>query len=482
MRGRSSRATLRWFVVLLAGACGPQDPADASTSEATQGTDGPAPTSSASGTVGGSGSTTVDGGTSTTGDSGGVVECGPPCGQPWVAHGDFHVDAGTAPADVACLVAVEGRLWIEDQADAAVLDALANLRVVDQELYISDNPGIADVDDLACLTRIGSLGVWRSAALVSLAGLSGLEVVDGEVLFGPNIHISDNPALTELPVFGPGFKGPGDVLLTGNEALPDLDALASWHASSDDDVFAFCRLEVQDGPSLADIAGAHAFLMNSTIEGCGLVLGGLPLVDELPPMDSLGSLGLLALRDMPALTSLDPVAQLDELGSVDLRRLPQIDTLAPLAEVDGLYGVGLVDLPKVSDLSPFASITELGSLELVDLPLVDSLAGLGSLELVSSMMLGGCLNTVDEVGLGPISSLAGLDSLATVGELGIAFNNALTSLDGAPLVSVDQLQVVSNAELTMDVFDAFVAGLQSPPFESCFGEYGADCPCFVHTD
>lgn len=74
-----------------------------------------------------------------------------------------------------------------------------------------------------------------------------------------------------------------------------------------------------------------------------------------------------------------------------------------------------------------------------------------------------------------MTNLSGLTDLATVGELHVVDNDALTSLAGADALSeLFHLQVLGNPMISQAAFDGFVATFAEPPVTACF----EDCSCF----
>ena len=119
-----------------------------------------------------------------------------------------------------------------------------------------------------------------------------------------------------------------------------------------------------------------------------------------------------------------------------------------------------------------------GGLVLAGMPKVKSLAGLGNLTSAYLLTLGECVNGgPNSLGMPGITSLAGLDSLATLESLGLANNQNLASLAGAPkLEHLSAMVAVGNPALTQAAVDAFVAKIDAPPTQ-CLGDWEA-CDCF----
>lgn len=346
--------------------------------------------------------------------------CGPPCAETWEAPGDLIVDVGNEDlSKYACLTRVHGDLTLT--GNNADLSPFANLQDVDNVLGIFANVDLVDLSAFACLRRTDGVHMSSVPTLADASALAGLEQAPDLWFVGTN--------LTALPSFAPGFPGIWRLFLTDNPKLVDIDEVAAWDFVGGNELV--IRIETNDLlTSIAPIGGLLAQKGQSTV--AGIRITRLPLLASLTGLDAFDN------------------------GSLEL-----------------------IDLPLVPDLQPLSALTHVeGALVLAGMPKVKSLAGLGSLSSAYLLTLGECVNgDPNSLGMAGITSLAGLDNLATLDSFGLANNQNLASLAGAPkLKQVSFLEAIDNPALTQAAVDALVAQLDAPPSQ-CLGDWNA-CDCF----
>lgn len=354
--------------------------------------------------------------TATTAPDGPPSTCGPPCDATWEHFGDLNIDAA---GDFSCLTRVHGNLTIAAQSAPAVVATLANLRTVDENLYIASHP-LTDLSTFACVTDLGQLSLTGMPQLTDLSALAGLRSA-------ASIHFQDL-GLTALPTFAPDFTGIYGLTLRDNPKLTDLSAASSWG----------------------------------------------PLPD--------GTLGLLLERNT-ALTSLAGLAGLIAASAPNQLQLqlidhPKLTSLAGLEAATDVY-LYLKQLPALTDLDPLKNVVSATYIVLSGIPLVKDLSGLSNLVEAADLQIGDCGDQNSD-GLAGLTSLAGLDSLVHTSSLSLLNNAGLASLDGAPkLTSVDvSVIAVNNPALTQKAYDAFLSQLGGPPLEDCLGGWDT-CQCFI---
>lgn len=363
----------------------------------------------------------TSGGSSTT-MGGPPSTCGPPCAETWEAPGDLILDVANEDlGKYACLTRVHGELKLT--GNNADLSPFANLQDVDDAFGIYANFDLVDLSAFACLRHTNGVHIKIVPALADASALTGLEQAPDLWFEGTN--------LTALPSFAPGFPGIWLLYVTDNPKLVDIDEVAAWDFVGGDELV--IRIETNDLlTSIAPIGGLLAQKGQSTV--AGVSIARLPLLASLTGLDAFDN------------------------GSLEL-----------------------IDLPLVSDLQPLSAVTHVeGGLVLAGMPKVKSLAGLGNLASAYLFTLGECVNgNPNSPGMAGITSLAGLDNLATLDSFGLANNQNLASLAGAPkLKQVNFVQAVSNPALTQAAVDAFVAQLDAPP-NQCVGDWDA-CDCFSY--
>jgi len=365
-------------------------------------TSSPDPETSA-GTGGGDGTTTDE---SSAG-------CGPPCPDTWT-HDAFVILDGKG-ANFTCLHTITKDLYIGPDATSAELASLANLEVVQGEVTIAGNLGLAGLAGLDCLRDVESLTITGMPQLSDLSALSRLQRAPQIVL--------DDLGITALPTFAPEFDGLSSLTLRNNGALVDLHPAATWGA----------------GP------GLKLAIHNNAV---------------LP--------GLVGLSGLLADNGANPVR-------IELADLPKLVTLAGLEPVVSA-DLSFERLPKLPDLGPLANLAVGGQITFNDMPAIVDLAGLGGLASVGTFTIGNCVQT-GTGGLDGLKSLAGLDNLVSVDHFAVAENDQLSSLAGAPaLTHLQHFAAVANPALSPLAYESFIAKFDPVP-SGCLGDWDR-CPCF----
>ncbi|MEZ4449958.1 MAG: hypothetical protein R3B09_10810 [Nannocystaceae bacterium] len=423
-------------VPLALSACVISVPMSSATGTASDGS-----TASGSGEVTGETDATSSGETDATssGETGSTTDapftCS--CPTPTVLDGDLTLTDDTADLD-PCIVEITGVLRIEGVTDPAALQPLAHLQRA-RAVLIDDNPGLVDLEVMACLEEVFTLRVAHNPALTDLGGL-------GRVRVAPTIILDSLPIL-ELPALAPDYAGIGSLSLHDLPEIVDLDLLASWPSvpNAGDNL----AVSVSELPKLTSVTG---------------------LVGPLGPPSPETTVHL-RLTALPSLTSLEGVEAV-RTGYVWLVDLPKIPSLAPLAGLQVAHTLEVNRAPLLGSLDGLQALTKTGDLRLLGLPGLASLAGLEGLETASRLQLGGC---VEGDGLAGIVDLSGLDTLTTVGDLLLVNNPALAALTGAPALSqVWRADLVDNPMLGADAIAAFES--QTAPMSLCVGD-PARCGC-----
>jgi hypothetical protein len=276
----------------------------------------------------------------------------------------------------------------------------ACVEVHDSLTVTADTP----LESLACVREVGFLAI-ENTALTDLSVFPALESVD-------SFWIRNNPELTSLA----GADSLEYVMQLLLWELPELTSLEGFAP----DTLALLHL----GPGL-DILGSLNLAENVAVYQ--LVFTGWDRPDVSPVADLQPTLGddghfTVQLTDTAALTDLSAIAACCGGPSLDLF----------------VYQPGLIDFHGLE------SQTAMGRLELRGSS-IESFAGLENLEQLDDLLIHPNCPDHDNV----LTSLAGLDSLATVGRLEIADNPELLTLAGLDsLAVVDELVVVDNDALT----------------------------------
>ena len=340
------------------------------------------------------------------------------------------------------------------------LRGLEALREVQGRLQI----GPSVMQDDAVMLPLGSPG-----RLDSLTGLEGLETVQGLELIG--LAVSDLKPLANL-------RDAGHLLLIALDQLVDLAGLerAAWSALLLVDNTALRSLSgltaagsidtlgLADCPQLSDLSALRA-VTSVTM----LALLRLPSVTTLAGFAGLSSVEQgFAVIDCDALTDLTGLSPALHLGNLTLEGNQSLRTLAGLTLRDPLTFARLTDNARLTSLAgllpPGASSIE--ELMLMELPMLTSLAGLETLTSVGALGIYRCDGLGSLTGLTALQranlflvgecpslpSLAGLDALEQVSDtLQLWLMPALTTLQGAPkLTTINLLQLAATGLPTLE--------------------------------
>jgi hypothetical protein len=291
----------------------------------------------------------------------------------------------------------------------AHLDELAGCAEIDGQLFIDAPDGVGlDLSPLASLRRVrgdleigcnpyGGSGNERDCGesaqrSFTLAGLEGLEIVEGSLLLG-GLPVTSLAPLGNLRTIG------GLLTIVNFDSLTSLAGLEGTAVKA---------LHLQQNVRLS-------------------TLSGLTLVPDA---------ALIYILQMPALTDLSALAQLRSVASLHLQEMP-LQNLNTLSALTGLGSLSLLDVPELSDLSGVSQLHELGRLSLTNTALenLDALR----LESVGDLHLSNNSKLVEVDALGSLAQLYGLD---------VAGNERLVRLPAFPNVTAIQVVfVVGNGAL-----------------------------------
>lgn len=150
------------------------------------------------------------------------------------------------------------------------LDALENLEVVDDHLYITGNQQLSDMNGLNRVRRIGDLDVQDNPVLERMGDFASLELLE-------TIHIEGNASLTALPSFPSYYQSIGNTFFPGrtvidvehiwigdNESLGRFVMPARWRAANLVEIIAARHLDAIDFVNLQSV-GTLIVSMNSVL-------------------------------------------------------------------------------------------------------------------------------------------------------------------------------------------------------------------------
>ena len=392
----------------------------------------------------GSSSTTADA-TESTGEPATETETGP-VGETGTeteteTGPDPSTETGEPPPDLPDCedTLIEGAVLIGPDSTPAELALLTCVEEITGDLVVEDT-ALPDLDFLASLVRVGGhLQLWNNDALIDLGGLAALTEVGGE------FDIYGNDALPKL---------------SGLEALESMAGL--WIAYNDALI------------SLSGLSGdLHLHALSPDSEEVSIRIYGnemLPSLDGLAAITSLSVERPLDLRinNHDSLTGdlsgLEPwIGDEHELALVltdnHLDSLEGLEGLTSVRSID-LLGLG-GDYPSLVGLDNLAAVS-------------------GTLRIGACICIGGEVNSECETdfGLEVIESLAGLESLETLGELHIFGNEILADIDAlAGLVSVEgDLLIEQNPFVSPMAVASLVAGVDVGGLVSTSNNGDGDSP------
>ena len=318
----------------------------------------------------------------------------------------------------------------------------------DTRFQIINMFSLTDLQSLAGLTSIGKLSLNFNPNLESLNGLQDL--TQG------SIEIIQNPMLSDISGLS-NFTNVTDIAIGGNNALSSLAPLSSLsNIQGDLKIFGNQLLTNLEGlNNLTTIdgnleLGLEAFFVTFT----GNVITGLLQYDNSNTLNDLSALSNLTniggdflFTDNNVITSLQG---LNNLTTIDGRlRILNTTALTSLAGLDALTSVisgieindnnallnliglnnvtGTTTMIEISNNDQLNSLNGLNNLQNVFFGLIigenNSLTNLGGLDQISS--IGGTISILDNSNL---SSFEGLNSLVDLGGLSISSNNILTDI------------------------------------------------------
>ncbi len=328
--------------------------------------------------------------------------------------GDGETATDTAGAVIECPIVNRtyysgtGK-WTQGLNTPEDVEKLVGCTHVSDSLIISGGE-IVDLTPLASLRHIsGTLSIYGSSnspqepgGPPSLAGLEGLELVDG--LHLEALRITDLVPLAGLSDI------PGEVRVTRNWALGSLEGLHNLATVGE-------ALVVDDCPQLQDLNGLRGLQR----VGVRIFFGDLPIT-SLKGLEALTEVGMPGGESRIGLYNLDKLTSLDALA-IDWR--PEHDLW--------IYRTA------ISDLNIFAGVDELTALNLDGNDMLTTLSGLESLAVVRN-----------ELRLGNNEKVTDLGALASLEALGALTLERSSFTDLGPLPALQQpgdLRISGNGQL-----------------------------------
>jgi hypothetical protein len=229
-------------------------------------------------------------------------------------------------AELGCAV-LDGSLTVRSETLTS-LAALApsSLLAIREDLVFDTNPALANIAGLAGIERIdGSLVIMNNAALATLDGLDKLLRLGSDAAAN-TLVVSQNPLLEDIAALNGVDSMRIGVVVTGNERLSSLQGIGRLIATNSVTIANNTALIEFGG--LSDLEECGSFLA----AGNGLTSLALPSLARAGSLSITGHAALLAI-DLPVLTSVET--------SLTFASNPVLETVGTL---DALESVGTLTI------------------------------------------------------------------------------------------------------------------------------------------
>jgi hypothetical protein len=259
-------------------------------------------------------------------------------------EGDFEIQRVD---DLAGYTGITGSLTIRE-TNLTSLAWLSSLKFVGGNLNIEYNPALTSLTGLEGLTSIsGNLSIWDNSTLTTLAALESLTTVQGNLVIRDNPSLSDLTGLESLIAIGGGLFIIENTVLASLNKLNSLTSIGGW-------------LSISSTRALVNLVGLEGL----TSVGGYLEINNNYALTSLTGLDNLNSVGGLVISGYNGV--LENLTGLDGLVSV-------------INEVDIRYNTALVSLVGLDNLESIG-----GDLKIRYNDNLASLIGLGKLDSIGS--------------------------------------------------------------------------------------------------
>ena len=245
------------------------------------------------------------------------------------------------------LTAIDGHLVIESNPALTNTNGLLNVTNVKGGVFVTLNDALTDLNGLQNLTTVlYNLSISNNDDLNSLQALSNISHIGQFTPSGASLEVLNNHSLTSLN----GLQGldsiPGTATIEGNDALLNLDGLASL-TSLDPAIGDSYNtgIRIARNNSLTDISGISAVQTLGRGRSAYLEIvsnASLTALDTLSLNAITGSLGSrLMINENGSLKDIDGLGNLTTVTS-GLGSLIQISNNASLQNINGLSNVAFL--------------------------------------------------------------------------------------------------------------------------------------------
>ena len=270
-------------------------------------------------------------------ETGGACNAAPPPARRTAAMAraaDVTIDEPSDIAALAGVTAITGNLIIRDNLTDGVtltdLDGLQQLTTVSGSLFVSDNPGLTNLQGLSGVTSVGGLFVVRNAVLHGLGGLQALRSDPGALI------VDGNPQLTQIDALSGVAGAVGSLRIDNNAQLTQVDGLCGITAAHD--------VSLSNSPALTSITGLSALTEASA--GLRVFNTGLQTLHGLEAVTTAGLLELsgphlASIAELSSLRTIRDFTIFNDPSNTALvtARLPALEEAAGRVRVSGAGGV-----------------------------------------------------------------------------------------------------------------------------------------------
>ena len=310
-----------------------------------------------------------------------------------------------------CLRRVNGRLWLIGINNLPTLKGLDNLESVTDELNISFNPKLTDLDALMNLSKLGELNITSNVSLNNLKGLINLTSTTERIFIVKNSSLVSLEGLDNLIT----VKG---LSVQENDALESLKGLNNVTALDG-------GLNIHKNGNLIDISGFEKLV---TIGEHFKIFGN----ENLSRIDGFSSLSTidysLSIAENNSLINIDGLSKLTSIGEVlEIRKNASLVNINALSKLSSLAAITIKENERLVTIEGLSASNSSGPIFIDQNPSLINLDGLENIKTVS-----GELNITSNDALINIDGLKNLNSVQRL--VRIRSNSALDDLCGMTLL------------------------------------------------
>ena len=329
------------------------------------------------------------------------------------------------------------------------ISGLSNLNSVNFILVVSENPSLTSLNGLQNLNSIHSLNIYYNNALSGLDELSGITSLAG------GLNISENSVLTDLDGLQNLGTVSGSVSITGNTALSSFAALGNLTSVGGSLGISYSAASNLNGLQNLQSTGDFGLAYNANLTSIAQLsslntINGNLFIQSNTALPNLNGFTLPAgynreiwINDNTALTSLVGLENAHQLASLSItgNAISNLNGLNNLQSVSTTLGIAYN--PNLNDLTALSMLQSAGNVGIANNNVLVSLNGLNALTSINTDGIYLQYNN----SLTDLTALSGLTALP--GGLYLEDNDALQNMQGLHNIqSVGFLQIQGNALLS----------------------------------